>query len=160
MSEVSKKEVSNRKYKNNTLSIVLSIIFLLLSIIHVYWAFGGTWGFNNVLPETSEGVKILNPTFTDSIIVGFGLLLFSTIYLFYAKLFKVKVLIFLRAILLWLIPSIFLLRAIGDFHIVGFFKHIRNTNFAYFDNYFYSPLCLFIAVMGFIVAKRKVTISK
>ncbi|WP_176829868.1 DUF3995 domain-containing protein [Tenacibaculum sp. MAR_2009_124] len=146
-----KKEIGRRKYKSNSLSKILSIVFLFLSAIHFYWAFGGTWGFNNTLPETSEGIKVLSPTFTDSIIVAFVLLLFSKVYLFYQKPLKSKTLTYLKTILLWLIPFLFLLRSIGDLYYVGFFRQIQNTNFAYFDGYLYSPLCLTISFIGFII---------
>ena len=150
MSEPLKKEAGETKHNSNLISKVLFLILLALSAIHFFWAFGGRWGFNNALPETEEGIKVLNPTFTDSIIVGFGLLIFSVVYLLNKKTFKAKVLTLLRAILLWFIPSIFLLRAIGDFYFVGFFKKIQNTNFAYLDTYFYSPLCFIISLLGFV----------
>ncbi len=159
MLEPLKKEAGETKRNSAFISKILFLILLALSAIHFYWAFGGSQGFNNALPETEEGVKVLNPTFTDSFIVGFGLLIFSVAYLLYKKTFKAKVLTILKVILFWLIPSIFLLRAIGDFYFVGFFKKIENTNFAHFDNYFYSPLCFIISLLGFvfIINNRRAT---
>lgn len=43
---------------------------------------------------------------------------------------------------------VFLLRAIGDFGTVGFFKRVRGTRFSTYDSFFYSPLCLGLA-LGF-----------
>jgi len=37
---------------------------------------------------------------------------------------------------------VLLLRAIGDFRLVGFFKRIRGSRFARLDTVLYSPLCL------------------
>ncbi len=42
----------------------------------------------------------------------------------------------------WLISAIFIIRAIGDFNAVGFFKKIKQTEFANYDTKYFSPLCL------------------
>ena len=44
-----------------------------------------------------------------------------------------------------------LLRAIGDFHLVGFFKTVRGSRFAWLDSSLYSPLCLALALGVFVV---------
>jgi hypothetical protein len=41
---------------------------------------------------------------------------------------------------------VLLLRAVGDFRLVGFFKRIRGSRFAYLDTAIYSPLCLMLAI--------------
>lgn len=48
----------------------------------------------------------------------------------------------------WLIAIIFLLRAMGDFNYVGFFKKVRETDFAINDSKYYSPLCLGLGLLG------------
>lgn len=48
----------------------------------------------------------------------------------------------------WVISVIALLmfaRAIGDSHLVGFFKEVKGSRFARLDTWVYSPLC---AVLG------------
>lgn len=137
------------------LSIVLTILFFGLAAIHFYWGYGGQWGFTNSLPTNEQGVRILNPKTIDSIIVGSGLLLFGTFYLFLGEIIKIKIAMWFKNILQWLIPLIFILRAIGDFKYVGFFKEIKTTEFANLDTNFYSPLCLVIGFIGFIVLKLK-----
>jgi len=87
-------------------SILLSLIFLILSILHLNWAIGNTWGLKYAVPTKSDSEELF---------------------------------------------SIFLLRAIGDFNYVGFFKKIKDTNFGKMDSKYYSPLCLVIAIMGFAV---------
>lgn len=42
--------------------------------------------------------------------------------------------------------AVFVLRSIGDFRLVGFFKSVRNTRFAEWDTWVYSPLCLLLGV--------------
>jgi len=50
-----------------------------------------------------------------------------------------------------LISIIFLARAIGDFHYVGFTKRVRNTTFGMLDTKYYSPLCLFLGINGIVI---------
>ncbi len=52
---------------------------------------------------------------------------------------------------LYVIGSIFLLRAIGDFKYVGFFKSIKNTEFGRMDTQFYSPLCLYLGITSLLI---------
>ncbi len=124
-------------------------IFLWISIIHFYWAFGGKLWLGSVLPSTTEGVKILAPSMLDSIIVAILLLLFSILYGIQIgnRIIKTKILRFFY----WFMPIIFLIRSIGDFRYVGFFKIIQNTNFAEMDTLLFSPLCLFLSLSGFFI---------
>lgn len=137
------------------LSIILALLFFGLATIHFYWGYGGQWGFANSLPTNEQGIRILNPKTIDSIIVGLGLLLFGIFYLFLGGIIKIKVAIWFKNIVAWLIPIIFILRALGDFKYIGFFKGIKTTEFANLDTIFYSPLCLVIGLIGFIVLKLK-----
>ena len=52
---------------------------------------------------------------------------------------------------LWIIAGIFILRAIGDFRYVGFFKSVKQSAFARADSRYYSPLCLLIGVLGIMI---------
>ncbi|WKN30322.1 DUF3995 domain-containing protein [Porifericola rhodea] len=137
------------------LSVILISIFAGLAILHFYWAGGGQFGFNNVLPANEEGVPVLSPTKTDSILVGTLLLSCGLFYVFSLNSLRSKFFISLRNIGLWVIPMVFVLRALGDFKYVGFFKQIRSTEFASLDTIFYSPLCMLVALIGFILLKIK-----
>lgn len=46
----------------------------------------------------------------------------------------------------WILAAVMLLRSIGDFRYVGFFKRERAGRFAELDTRFYSPLCLLLAL--------------
>lgn len=52
---------------------------------------------------------------------------------------------------LYVVASIFLIRAIGDFNYVGFFKKVKATEFAINDTKYFSPLCLFLGVVGLLI---------
>ena len=134
------------------LNWILIIGFALLALIHFYWAFGGKWAFEAVLPQNVSGKRVLNPRPTESGIVGFGLLAFGAFYFVTSDcVTSIHLSSWISVVGSWLIPVIFLLRSTGDFKYVGFFKSISTTSFARLDTYFLSPLCLAIAVIGFIL---------
>lgn len=130
-------------------SVFLSLIFVVLSSLHFYWALGGTWGLNNSVPTDIDGKKMLMTSVFACNVVGIGLLGFGLIYSL--PLFNIPLPSFTN-IFQWIIPSIFLLRAIGDFKFVGLFKKVKSTKFGQLDTQYYSPLCLIIAGLGFMVA--------
>jgi hypothetical protein len=57
--------------------------------------------------------------------------------------------------LTFFISFVFLLRALGDFNHFGFFKRAADSAFAHWDTWLYSPLCLFIALLSFFVARQR-----
>ena len=131
------------------LSITLFIVFLILGLIHFNWARGGKWGLDNALPTNVERERLFTPSSRDSLIVGMGLLLFSIFYLSQTRLTDLEFPVWTYKYGGWIIPSIFILRAIGDFKYVGIFKEIRNTDFGRYDSKLYIPLCLILALMGY-----------
>lgn len=133
------------------LTIILFIIFLILAVIHFIWAFGAKWGFDYALPTNEKGEMMINPKKSDCIIVGLGLSAFALFYLVQSNIIFLELPYGIFSIGGWIIPSIFNIRAIGDFKYIGFFKKIRYTNFGRMDTKCYSPLCLMIGTMGVII---------
>lgn len=133
------------------IGFLLSLIFVLLAVLHFSWAFGSKWAFDNALPQNEAGEKVLNPGKIDCIVVGLGLLAFSIFYLIKTTWLDWSIPGWLLHYAGWGIIAIFLLRAIGDFKFVGFFKKIKSTAFGKLDSQFYSPLCLSIAIFGVLV---------
>ncbi len=132
------------------LGFVVSIVFTFLSLVHFYWALSGEMNLNYVIPEM-EGEKLFEPTKLMTIAVGIGLLLAAFTILGFVGVFGLFQLELLFKIGTWAIAIIFLLRAIGDFKYVGLFKSIKHTNFAKWDYRLYSPLCLFISTLTFLI---------
>lgn len=133
------------------LGATLAVIFLLLSAIHFYWAFGGKWGIDVAIPTNDNSIQTLKPPTIATIIVGIGLLLFGLFYMAQIEFFSAKLPSWLPLYVGWILPSIFLLRVIGDFKYVGLFKKIKMTKFAKSDTKYFIPLCAFLALAGFIV---------
>ena len=136
----------------NILSIVLFVIFSILGSIHFYWAFGGEWAIKNAIPTKEENEDLtFRPSAFATFLVGVILILFACFYINQTDYISFKIPKWTNS-LLWILPSLFLIRAIGDFKYVGFFKNIKNTTFAKWDAKLYAPLCLFISILGFIIA--------
>ena len=135
------------------MSIIVSITIILLfsiGLIHFYWAFGGKIGLNNAIPSKNEKA-LLNPpkvlTFIVGIvIIGFAyvsyILEFEDLNSFVYKEYFINI--------TWILVALFFVRAVGDFYVVGFFKKIKNSNFANYDTKYYSPLCLMFSIVFFL----------
>lgn len=140
------------------IAILLFVVFLLLSSLHIYWGFGGKWGKNAVIPTKNDNVKVMMPGALSTFIVALGLLSFGLIVLMNVAEPNFKLPVWLNVIYkygLWVIAAIFILRAIGDFNYVGFFKKYKQTKFGRNDTKYYSPLCLVIGILTIILELNK-----
>jgi hypothetical protein len=122
--------------------MTLAAILLILAAIHVYWASGGTWAASKVTPKLGDGKPLFVPGPAATLAVA-GLMLFA------AAIAAGFVLAQYHSLLMLAMTAVFSLRAIGEFRYCGFFKRIRNTEFAYWDTRIYSPLCLLMALLAF-----------
>ncbi len=133
------------------ISIILFLTFLFLSSIHFYWGFGGRWGSKAVFPSKDDNLPSPKPGKIPTFIVAFGLLGFGLFYLVSCGLIDFKLPLWLNKYGLWIIASIFILRAIGEFNYVGFFQKYKQTKFGQNDTKYYSPLCLIIGILTIIL---------
>ena len=134
------------------LALINAFIFFILSLIHFYWLLGGKWGMASAVPTKDNSTeKIFEPSAFSTLVVAMGLLLFGLIELGSINIFSNWIALrYFR----WgnlLIAFIFFARAVGDFNYVGFFKRSRDTVFARNDTWYYSPLCLFIAITSVLI---------
>ncbi|WP_414652540.1 DUF3995 domain-containing protein [Gelidibacter sp.] len=83
--------------------------------------------------------------------VGIELAVFGIFYLLRAGLFDHNLPEWVMVLGSWVIPIIFILRAIREFKYVGFFNSVKNTYFGKLDSRFFSPLCLMIGVLGILI---------
>ena len=132
---------------------ILILVFFVLARIHFSWALGSSWGFMAALPINANGDLLLQPTVMDCAIVGVGLLAFGIFYILQTHWVTNPLSDKANRIIGWTIPSIFLLRAVGEFKYIGIFKPPMDTAFAQADFFFYSPLCLLIALLGFLIIR-------
>lgn len=116
-------------------------ILLAAAVLHVYWAAGGRWLFDKAVPDTGNSRFKPGPIATLSVagalIALAGLVLNAGILNWGPDLLR------------WaLIAGITVLaaRSIGETKYVGFTKTVRNSDFAEFDDRFFTPLIVFLAL--------------
>lgn len=128
------------------MSVINALIFTAISGFHFYWAMGGKVGFDVVLPSNTEGVKSLNPSKLITVITACVFLSIAIFYLRHVEIIYFPMNNTLDFYGLIMLAIVLIIRAIGDFKYVGFFKTIKNTPFARYDTKYYAPLCLFLAL--------------
>jgi len=129
------------------IGLLLFFTFTFLSVIHFYWGLGGKWGANAAIPSKANNEKVINPKLFECFVVAFGLLGFGLFILVKTKLLSFYLPNWLMKYGLEILSTIFILRAIGDFRYVGFFKKIKSTQFGQLDTKYYSPVCLAIGLL-------------
>jgi hypothetical protein len=128
-------------------AIPLTIILGGLLLLHVYWALGGRWGSASTVP-TVNGRRSFDPS-PLAIWVVCGLLGLAVIIVMGKSgwiapgplpvLFDAGV---------WGLGIVFGLRAIGNLRTFDFFRTVKGTPFADWNTWFYSPLCLLLALLA------------
>lgn len=132
------------------LSIINVIILTIISAIHFYWAFGGRWATDRVFPEIKT-TKPIKPSIAATVLVAITFLGFAGVYLNKIQVINMPFPAFINQYGVLILAIIFIVRAIGEFKYVGFFKTIKNSKFAEMDTKFYSPLCLLLGINSLII---------
>ena len=132
------------------LAVTLIAIFAFLASVHVYWAFGGRFAKVAAIPEL-RGAPSFVPGRMMTLLVACCLYACAALVGTATGFLDVPV---PTTTIQWAcfgLALLLLLRAVGDFRLVGFFKTVRGSRFAWLDSSLYSPLCLTLAVGVFIV---------
>ncbi len=137
------------------IGLLLFFIFSSLSVIHFYWGLGGKWGAIAAIPTKVNNEKVMNPKIFECFVVAFGLLGFGFFVLVKTKILSFYLPNWLMRYGLWVLSTIFILRVVGEFKYVGFFKKIKSTQFGQLDTKYYSPLCLAIGLLVIALALMK-----
>jgi Protein of unknown function (DUF3995) len=133
------------------LAIVLIATFAFLAAVHVYWAFGGRFAKVAAIPELRGSPSFVPGRITTLLV---ACCLFACAALIGAATGFIDAPV-PAIVIQWGcfgLALLLLLRAIGDFRLVGFFKTVRGSRFAWLDSALYSPLCVALAVGVFLVA--------
>jgi hypothetical protein len=130
-------------------SLLLGAAILgVAALWHFYWAIGGRAGLRLALPE-KEGRPLFLPSRAMTAFVAALIAAVAGVYAVVAldPFINPDYAEWAQAIAA-ICGFVFVMRAIGDFGYVGFFKHHTGTAFAMADSRFYSPLCLYLGVAG------------
>lgn len=125
------------------LMIKVSVVLLIgIGCLHVYWAFGGTWGSNKALPKgtTMEQQPVFVPSKMATLAVAFLLFLAALLLILQGGLFMAAHPNLLVSGGCWVCITAFGFRAVGDFKYFGLFKKVRNSRFSHYDTYLFTPL--------------------
>jgi hypothetical protein len=133
--------------------VALTAVLLALGALHVFWAVGVSTPGLSVIPE-SHGKALFTPSRTATVLVALALFTAAFVASSRGQLwFPAKS----GSLTHWAAIGagcVFLLRAVGEFKYIGFFKSHQGTQFATMDTWVYSPLCLLIAAGFFLEASR------
>lgn len=130
---------------NATLAALTALVIVVLALWHVDMALRRDARVGGALP-TIGGKPLFVPTRAATLAVAVILFLFAALVLAIAGIVGVGL---PHALLSWLGYALaigLLGRAVGEFKYVGFFKRVRDSRFATLDTWFYSPLCLLLAI--------------
>ena len=133
-------------------ALALVTVFSLLSLLHVYWACGGRLAAVAVIPEV-HGRPAFRPGVGITLVVATALAACAALVAVAAGLVPMPVSPWLVRVAMYALALVFVLRAIGDFRLVGFSKRVRGTRFARLDTLVFSPLCLAIAAGVLVIAR-------
>ena len=133
------------------LAVALIATFAFLASVHVYWAFGGRFAKVAAIPEL-RGSPSFVPGSATTMLVAFCLFACAALIGVATGFIDAPVPAMSIQWGCFGLALLLLLRAIGDFRLVGFFKTVRGSRFAWLDSALYSPLCLALALGVFLVA--------
>jgi hypothetical protein len=134
------------------LGSIVALILCALALLHLYWAAGGCWGAKDAVPQR-EGKPLFKPGPMACILVAALLALAGAVV--WSKAIAWSPPFLPRS---WPtvggfgVALVFIVRSVGDFRWVGFFKRERSSRFARLDSCVYSPLCLLLGVGALLVA--------
>src|SRR5215216_6598662 len=128
-----------------SIGISTAAVFVSLGLLHVYWALGRSSPSAAVIP-IHAGKPLFTPTPAVTLLVALALLVCALLVLGMLGILRFGLPDWPFRIGVWGVAAAFLLRAIGDFRYLGLFKTVRDTAFARNDSWFYSPLCVVIAI--------------
>jgi hypothetical protein len=98
-------------------------------------------------------VKAFNPGPATTLLVAGGLALISLLVALRAGVLADPVDHWALQGSIAALAVVMLVRAIGDFRLVGFFKTVTGSQFARMDSMYYSPLCVLLGLgLGLVAA--------
>lgn len=133
------------------MAALVAAVLALLALLHLYWSVVGVSGRSVALPEV-DGQPVFRPTRLASLGVATALALAAWLILARGGLVASPLPPAVVRAGAAGVGTAFLLRAVGDFGLVGFFKRVRGTRFAFWDTRLFSPLCLALGAASLWIA--------
>ncbi len=131
----------------------LASVLVFLSALHFYWALGGKWGKVGTIPE-NRGKPLFRPSLASTIMVALGLLGAASVALARGGALGGAGGLPGERAAAGILGLLFVTRSLGEGRYVGFFKRVRGTAFAFWDNWLFSPLALTIGLAFLFLSLR------
>jgi hypothetical protein len=133
------------------LALTVACVLALLSMLHVYWGLEGIEARSAVIPEVN-GKPVFLPLPRDCYAVAAALALACILVTTRGGLLRSPLPEAWTQTGTIAVGAVLALRAIGDFHVMGFSKRVRDTRFAEWDSRLFSPVCLMLGLATLWVA--------
>ena len=134
-----------------SVALTVACVLAVLSMLHVYWGVEGIESPSAVIPEI-DGKPAFIPAARDCYAVAAALALACILVTARGGLLRSPFPETWTQIGTISVGAVLSLRAIGDFHQMGFFKRVRGTQFAEWDTRLFSPLSLLLGLATLWVA--------
>jgi len=140
--------------------MVISITYLCLAILlfgaafHFYWGFGGRIGYEASLPRRSTGERLFEPPWWGGHLVGVVLVVACWLVLAAAQVVSFPFPVAWARCAVTLMGAGFIMRSVWGTPYGGFLKSHRNSEFARYDTWLYSPLFLALGLGLLYVARQ------
>ncbi|KEK22803.1 DUF3995 domain-containing protein [Bacillus gaemokensis] len=125
-------------------------LLFCISLLHIYWAFGGKWGIHAAIP-TEFGEKAFTPSTGMTLLIAFLLSMAAVLLLLKTNIISLSIPHVIVQIGSWICMFVFGIRVIGEFNYFGIFKRKKDTYFAKMDTMLFIPLCTFLS-LSFLLA--------
>ena len=125
------------------LSSLVALVMGIVALAHFYWAFGGDYGLSSAGPKL-KGSEVFKPGRLLTFIVACILMGLAILALQLRAPWQP-----LESFISYIgffVSVVLILRAIGDFNYVGFFKKTYNSDFARVDTKYFSPGILLLGI--------------
>ena len=124
------------------IALIPAVVLAVAAAFHVYWAIGGQVGLGVSVPQRCDGQPLFRPSAALTLAVGLALAGALVLVLAIGGYLRLGLPSVLIRGAVALVCVVFLARALSWSTYVGLFKKIRDTPFARYDTWLYSPLCL------------------
>jgi len=114
-----------------------------LGALHVFWAVRNRYTDSVMIPKVG-GKPSFIPTRRSTVLVAVALFAGCTVALAQGHVIETGAPAWLIQGGAYVAGTMFALRSIGEFRLVGFFKRVRGTDFARWDTWLFSPLSALI----------------
>ena len=126
-------------------AVATALVFAALSALHLFWAVRGIGSGSAALPQRG-GTSLFVPGRLSTLVVALLLALAVVVVLQRVSLGPALLPAGLVPVASWTLTTVMILRAVGDFRYIGFFKRVRDTRFATLDTRFFSPIALMLGL--------------